>query len=48
MEGDARKLKGSHEWRLRVGNWRIRLTRDDEPKLISVVRLLPRGRAYRD
>jgi mRNA interferase RelE/StbE len=45
---DVVKLAGSDdEWRLRVGDWRVRFTRDDE-RLIHVLRVLPRGRAYRD
>lgn len=46
--GDIRKLTGSDQWRLRVGDWRIRFLRDDEHELITVIRILPRGRAYRD
>jgi len=46
--GDVVKLTGSDdEWRLRVGDWRVRFTRDDE-QLVHVLRVLPRGRAYRD
>jgi mRNA interferase RelE/StbE len=46
--GDVVKLAGSDdEWRLRVGDWRVRFTRDDE-QLVQVLRVLPRGRAYRD
>jgi len=45
--GDVRKL-GAHEWRLRVGDWRVRFDRDDEARVIVVLRVLPRGRAYRE
>ena len=46
--GDVVKLTGpDHEWRLRVGDWRVRFQRDADG-LIYVVRVLPRGRAYRD
>jgi mRNA interferase RelE/StbE len=46
--GDVVRLAGvDDEWRLRVGDWRVRFTRDDE-QLILVTRVLPRGRAYRD
>jgi len=31
---------------VRVGDWRVRFTRDVEAKLIVVQRVLPRGRAY--
>jgi len=43
---DIRKLD-SVEWRLRVGDWRVRFAFDDEQRLIVVLRVLPRGRAYR-
>ena len=46
--GDVVRLAGAEEeWRLRVGDWRVRFTRDDTG-LIYVLRVLPRGRAYRD
>jgi mRNA interferase RelE/StbE len=46
--GDVVKLAGvDDEWRLRVGDWRVRFTRDDE-QIVHVLRVLPRGRAYRD
>lgn len=45
--GDVVKLAGKDdEWRLRVGDWRVRFTRDSTG-LIYVTRVLPRGRAYR-
>ena len=44
---DIRKLDAA-EWRLRVGDWRVRFTFDEEQRLIVVLRVLPRGRAYRD
>ncbi|MDQ6778757.1 MAG: type II toxin-antitoxin system RelE/ParE family toxin [Actinomycetota bacterium] len=43
---DVRRLTGSVELRVRVGDWRVRFTRDVEAKLIVVQRVLPRGRAY--
>ena len=47
--GDVRRLTGlSDEWRLRVGDWRIRFTRHAETRTVQVLRVLPRGRAYRD
>jgi mRNA interferase RelE/StbE len=42
----ARKLKGLPEWRLRVGDWRVRFTRDNDARVIYVTHVLPRGRAY--
>ena len=47
--GDVRKLEGtSDEWRLRVGRLRVRFTPGPRAGLISVLRVLPRDRAYRD
>lgn len=43
--GDIRKLN-SVQWRLRVGDWRVRFSFDDENQVIVVLRILPRGRAY--
>jgi mRNA interferase RelE/StbE len=43
---DLRRLKGTAEWRLRVGDWRVRLELDWRERTIVVVRVLPRGRAY--
>ena len=43
---DTRKLANSDEWRLRVGDWRVRFNFDDEAHTIIVTRVLPRGRAY--
>ena len=35
------------EWRLRAGDWRVRC-RDDHPtRTLEVLRILPRGQAYR-
>ena len=44
---DVRKLT-TGEWRLRVGDWRVRFGRRREDRLIVVMRVLPRGRAYRE
>jgi len=50
LEQDAslgvRRLTGSTEHRVRVGDWRVRFTRDTATRLIVVQRILPRGRAY--
>ncbi|MGH2561280.1 MAG: type II toxin-antitoxin system RelE family toxin [Thermomicrobiales bacterium] len=47
--GDVRKLRSSDdEWRLRVGDWRIRFLRDKQARLVVVLGIDPRGRAYRD
>jgi len=46
--GDVVKLAGADgEWRLRVGDWRVRFRRDGAG-VVQVLRVLPRGRAYRD
>jgi hypothetical protein len=36
------------EWRLRVGDWRVRFQYDHPAQTIRVLRALPRGRAYPD
>jgi mRNA interferase RelE/StbE len=47
--GDVLRLEGAEpEWRLRVGAWRVRFVFDHSTRSIRVVRVLPRGRAYRD
>ena len=46
--GDVVKLAKTDEWRLRVGDWRVRFGRDTETGVVNVLRVLPRGRAYRD
>ena len=46
LTGDVKRLKGSREYRLRVGDWRVRFEREDRQLIITVVRVMPRGRAY--
>lgn len=46
LTGDVKRLRGSDEYRLRVGDWRVRFEREDRKLTIIVVRVLPRGRAY--
>jgi mRNA interferase RelE/StbE len=48
--GDIKRLAGQRppQWRLRVGDWRIRFKRDHATTTILILRVLPRGRAYRD
>lgn len=48
-EGDVVRLVDVKpaEHRLRVGDWRVRFARDDERRLLQVLRVLPRGKAYR-
>lgn len=43
---DIRKLSGAGEYRLRVGEWRVRFDRDEASHKIVVLRVLPRGRVY--
>lgn len=46
---DIRALTGAPgEFRLRVGDWRVRYELDTEHEQLLVLRVLPRGRAYRD
>jgi hypothetical protein len=46
LTGDIKRLQGSNEYRLRVGDWRARFEREDRLLIITVVRVVPRGRAY--
>lgn len=48
--GDIKHLTNSRppQWRLRVGDWRVRFVRDSEARTVRILRVLPRGRAYRD
>lgn len=48
-KGEVRRLRGgSDEWRLRVGDWRVRFSYDASAGAIVVLRVLHRSRAYRD
>jgi mRNA-degrading endonuclease RelE of RelBE toxin-antitoxin system len=44
--GDVIKLRGRDDHRLRVGDWRIILRLDEQARIVRVLRVLPRGRAY--
>ncbi|MFW6206806.1 MAG: type II toxin-antitoxin system RelE family toxin [Gemmatimonadota bacterium] len=48
-EGDVVRMVDTSppEYRLRVGDWRVRFARDAESPLLHVLRVLPRGKAYR-
>jgi mRNA interferase RelE/StbE len=47
--GDLKKLEGRQdEWRLRVGEWRVRFRVDFSARAFVVLHVLPRGSAYRD
>lgn len=43
-----KKLSGKYQgsYRLRVGNWRLLLTKDDRKKVISLIYFGPRGDIY--
>lgn len=44
--GDVRPLKGKpKEWRLRVGDWRVRFARNDAERVIKIFLIAPRGAA---
>jgi len=47
-QGDTLRLRGTpDEWRLRVGDWRVRFRYDTATQTLAVLRILPRGEAYR-
>lgn len=46
LTGDVKRLRDSDEYRLRVGDRRVRFERRDRERTIVIVRVLPRGRAY--
>jgi mRNA interferase RelE/StbE len=48
-QGDLRRISGSYfqEWRLRVGDWRVRFRRDDVQHLLIILQIRHRGEAYR-
>jgi mRNA-degrading endonuclease RelE of RelBE toxin-antitoxin system len=47
--GDVRRLAdiSPPEWRLRVGDWRVRFTRDAATRTVLILRVLHRASAYR-
>lgn len=48
LGGDVRKLQAHEdEWRLRIGDWRVRFVRDPATRTITVLAVAPRGRPYR-
>jgi mRNA interferase RelE/StbE len=47
-DGDVKRLRGPERlWRLRVGEWRVIFDRRDRERVIDVLAIRPRGRAYR-
>jgi mRNA interferase RelE/StbE len=49
-QGDVVRLQQTTppEWRLRVGDWRVRFHLNQTAQVLTVLRILPRGQAYRD
>lgn len=47
LSGDMKPLKGSNNWRLRVGNWRIIVSIDWMQRVFHVVRVDTRGDIYK-
>jgi len=47
--GDVVRLQGISppEYRLRIGDWRVRFRPDIHDRIAYVLRVLPRGKAYR-
>jgi mRNA interferase RelE/StbE len=47
--GDVKRLAGIRppQWRLRVGDWRVRFQYDHPGRTIQALRVLHRGEAYR-
>ena len=46
--GDIKRLQGrTEDYRLRVGDYRIIFTKDDEKLLIYVIEIAPRGDVYK-
>lgn len=46
-DSDVRPLRGRPGFRLRVGEMRIIFERKDDARVIDVLRIAPRGQAYR-
>lgn len=45
--GDVKKLQGNTgDYRLRVGNYRIIFSKDDEDLIILIIEIAPRGEVY--
>jgi mRNA-degrading endonuclease RelE of RelBE toxin-antitoxin system len=47
-QGDVKRLQGHpYEWRLRVGDWRVRFRRDDAKRVVYINLIAARGGAYK-
>lgn len=44
---DIKLLRGSHYYRLRVGQWRIIFDKDNEVKIIAIEKVKSRGDVYK-
>jgi mRNA interferase RelE/StbE len=44
---DVKHLQGQDYYRLRIGDWRVIYARDDDIKIIAIVKIKPRGGAYK-
>jgi len=44
---DVKRLAGSSNYRLRVGDWRIIYDRDDQIRIISIESIKSRGEVYK-
>ena len=44
---DIKKMQGTSQYRLRVGQWRVIFDRDDNIKIISVEKIGARGDVYK-
>jgi len=45
--GNVKRLQGSDEFRCRVGDWRIRFSKDAASRVITVLAVTSRGDAYK-
>lgn len=47
-QGDVIRLQDVRppEWRLRVGAWRVRFSRNEPERVIDILRVRPRDKAY--
>ncbi len=44
---DLKKIIGSNDFRLRIGDWRIIFNRDDVNKIVNIKIVKPRGDVYK-
>ena len=44
---NIKALRGNDVLRLRIGDWRVLYALDSESETITVIKILPRGHAYR-